>query len=88
MCPGIPIVLVSLKNDLRKNQTAIRDMHGNSVRLVTELEGKLVALQIGAKSYIECSSLSGEGVNDVFEAAARAALLQSEERLRSCCIAI
>ena len=88
MCPGIPIVLVSLKNDLRKNQTEIKDMQRNSLRLVTELEGKLAALQIGAKSYIECSSLSGEGVNDVFEAAARAALLQSEKRLCGCCVSM
>jgi Rho family protein len=37
------------------------------------------AHEIGARRYLECSSLTGEGVDDVFEAATRAALLKFED---------
>ncbi len=42
---------------------------------VDETQGARVAKAIGAKSYWECSSLMNEGVDDVFEAATRAAML-------------
>jgi Rho family protein len=45
-----------------------------------------IAKQVGARRYLECSSLTGEGVDDVFEAATRAALLTFEkERGSGCC---
>ena len=81
-----PIILVSLKNDLRKNTRVVEKMHENSLRLVTQLEGELVAVEIGAKRYIECSSLSGEGVHNVFEAATRVALFPPRKDVHSCCV--
>ena len=46
-----------------------------------------MAHTIGAKKYLECSSLTGEGVDDVFEAATRAALLEYDDRDASgCCV--
>ena len=83
-----PMILVSLKNDLRKNTTVVEKMHENSLRLVTQLEGELVAVDIGAKRYIECSSLSGEGVHNAFEAATRAALLPPRKDVYSCCVVL
>ena len=42
---------------------------------------------IGARKYLECSSLTGDGVDDVLEAVTRAALLpQGEKGSGSCCI--
>jgi Rho family protein len=42
---------------------------------------------IGARKYLECSSLTGDGVDDVFEAATRAALLAVDKKDRAgCCI--
>ena len=38
-------------------------------------QGQAVAQSIGAKSYKECSALRCEGVDDIFEAATRAAML-------------
>lgn len=35
---------------------------------------------IGARKYLECSSLTGDGVDDVFEAATRAALLSVDKK--------
>jgi Rho family protein len=64
-------VLVSLKKDLREDPIATRKI-GESL-FVTKHE--IVSQTIGAKMYLECSSLSGEGVNTVFEVASRFALL-------------
>lgn len=86
-CPGVPIILVGLKKDLREDPVAIEEMRKKSLRFVTEHDGEAVARDVGAKKYLECSSLSGEGVDDVFEAATRAALLTFEKgEGGGCCV--
>lgn len=82
----MPIILVGLKKDLREDPVAIEEMRKKSLRFVTTHDGELVAREIGAKRYLECSSLSGEGVDDVFEAATRAALLTFEGDSSGCCV--
>lgn len=85
--PGVPIILVALKKDLRTDPVAIEEMRKKSQRFVTFPEGEAAAKEIGARKYLECSSLSGEGVDDVFEAATRAALLTFENGEGSgCCV--
>lgn len=87
-CPGVPIILVGLKKDLREDPLAIEEMRKKSLRFVTTKEGTETATQVGARRYLECSSLTGEGVDDVFEAATRAALLTFDKRKSSCCIVL
>lgn len=84
-CPGVPIILVGLKKDLRDDPVAIEEMRKKSLRFLTPKDGYETAAQIGARKYLECSSLTGEGVDDVFEAATRAALLNLEKQ-RGCCV--
>lgn len=89
LCPGIPIILVGLKKDLREDPVAIEEMRKKSQRFVTAHDGEAIAREIGAKRYLECSSLSGEGVDDVFEAATRAALLTFEKgEGGGCCVVL
>jgi Rho family, other len=79
-------VLVSLKKDLREDPIAIKKIGESSLLLVTEHEGETVAHQIGARMYLECSSLSGEGVDTVFEIASRLALLGFQKtKTEGCC---
>lgn len=87
-CPDVPLILVGLKKDLREDPTAIEEMRRSSLRFVTSREGQDMAQQCGARKYLECSSLTGEGVDDVFEAATRAALLNFENSGRGggCCV--
>jgi len=77
-CPDAPVILVGLKKDLREDPSAIEEMRMRSMRFVTPREGQEMAHEAGARKYLECSSLTGEGVDDVFEAATRAALLKFE----------
>ena len=63
-------------------------MRKKSLHFITEQEGHAAGREIGARKYLECSSLTGEGVDDVFEAATRAALLSFEksEGAGCCCV--
>jgi len=75
-----------LKKDVREDPTATRKIGKSPLRLVTEHEGEIVAHEIGAKMYLECSSLSGEGVDTVFEIASRVALLEVQTvKGEGCC---
>lgn len=84
----MPIILVGLKKDLREDPMAQEEMRKKSLRFISEGEGTTAAREIGARKYLECSSLTGEGVDDVFEAATRAALLTFEKGERGGCCAI
>ena len=64
---------------------AQEEMRKKSMRFTTDNDGAQAAREIGARKYLECSSLTGEGVDDVFEAATRAALLTFEKGERGGC---
>lgn len=87
-CPDVPIILVGLKKDLREDPLAIEEMRKKSLKFVTHREGQEMAQTCGARKYLECSSLTGEGVDDVFEAATRAALLTNSGKQGGggCCV--
>ncbi|AMD21556.1 HFL300Wp [Eremothecium sinecaudum] len=77
-CPNAPIILVGLKNDLRKDD--------NTKHTVDPNQAMEVLRAIGAKKYMECSALTGEGVDDVFELATRTSLLVNKPPGKSCCV--
>lgn len=86
-CPGVPIILVGLKKDLRDDPLAVEDMRKKSLKFITAKAGNDMRETIGAKKYLECSSLTGDGVDDVFEAATRAALTTFERKEGGgCCV--
>jgi hypothetical protein len=49
------------------------------------LQARAIAFRIGAAEFIQCSAKTGEGVKDVFDAAARLSLMPSEriKKMRS-----
>lgn len=86
-CPNVPIILVGLKKDLRDDPVAIEEMRKRSQNFITTRQAAETAQSIGARKFLECSSLTGEGVDDVFEAATRAALLTFQNGEKSgCCV--
>ncbi|PWN26303.1 putative Rho2-GTP binding protein Rho2 [Jaminaea rosea] len=71
--PHVPVILIGCKRDLRDDAMARgRQLDGY---FVSQAQGSEVAQQIGARSYYECSALKNEGVDNIFEAATRAAML-------------
>lgn len=76
-CPDAHVVLVGIKKDTRNDSSEMKQ------ELVTSQEGQAMAEQIHAFDYIECSAKSKEGVKEVFETAARAAL-QVKKGKKSC----
>jgi len=91
LCPGVPIILVGLKADLRRNPQAIEAMRLKSLNFVDPKEAEAVSRAIGAKKFLECSALEGDKVDDVFEAATRAAITFQEASdsggvFSNCCV--
>ena len=80
---------MALKKDLRDDPQAIEEMRKKSQQFTNTKQGNDIAHELGARKYLECSSLTGEGVDDVFEAATRAALLTFEKGERGgCCVVL
>lgn len=77
-CPNVPIVLVGNKKDLRTDQYTIKELARQKQSPVTYAEGEQMAQRIGAKCYIECSALTKDGVQNVFEQATRSALAKQK----------
>lgn len=76
-CPNVPYLVVATKTDLREELT-------NTEAPFVQCEaGREVAESVGAWGYCECSALRGEGVAELFQSAARAALLHREESSRA-----
>jgi Rho family protein len=85
----VPIVLVGLKRDLRVDAEEREQMRLRSMSFVEQQDAEAVARTINAKRYIECSSLTGENVDDVFEAATRAAMVvrdSGDTESSRCCV--
>ena len=73
-CPGVPVILVGSKVDLRDE---------NSLSFE---EGRQMAEKIGAACYMECSALSGEGVNEIFVQGVELSLFYINNLHRKKCI--
>jgi len=75
--PNIPVILVGCKKDLRDDveTEGASSTSTSPPTFVKTSQGEAVAQEIGARCYKECSALRNEGVDDVFEAATRAAML-------------
>ena len=73
-CPDVPYILVGIRKELRNNPDVIAELAKLKLTPVTPEEGETVAQMIEAKCYMECSAKEFDGVNEVFETAARFAL--------------
>ncbi|KAF2643317.1 hypothetical protein P280DRAFT_249577 [Massarina eburnea CBS 473.64] len=73
-CPGVKLVLVALKCDLRKKDEDDDGEAQPEKPMIQYDEGLKVAERIKALRYLECSAMKNRGVNEAFTEAARVAL--------------
>ncbi|KAK6177773.1 hypothetical protein SNE40_015808 [Patella caerulea] len=81
-CRNVPIILVGNKIDLRNDPATKEKLSERKLKPVSTDEGRTMAEQIHAYSYLECSARTNEGVREVFETAARAALQKKRSKGR------
>lgn len=93
-CPGVKLVLVALKCDLRENEAEEDGANTNNPELGGQQEkkplinydqGLEVARRINALRYLECSAMRNRGVNEAFTEAARVALSVKKDSQESKC---
>lgn len=95
-CPGVKLVLVALKCDLREGSDEEEDgLHshdpdgingqGEKKPMINYDQGLEVARRINALRYLECSAMRNRGVNEAFTEAARVALSVKKDREDSKC---
>ena len=65
--PGVPIILVGTKSDLRSDDAMLQQLASKGQRVISIEEGQARAKEIGAVSYMECSALTQEGLKNVFD---------------------
>ncbi|KAL7717347.1 Rac family small GTPase 3b [Entamoeba marina] len=69
-CPDTPFLVIGTKKDIRDGDTE-PPRHGFNDDNLDEEDGIRLAESVGAEKYIECSSLTQEGLKEVFDEAIR-----------------
>lgn len=95
-CPGVKLVLVALKCDLREGSeddddpapaaTDGADGHREKKPMIGYEQGLEVARRINALRYLECSAMRNRGVNEAFTEAARVALSVKKDKEDGKCV--
>merc|ERR1711953_196664 len=65
--PGVPIILVGTKSDLRNDTDTQNELRSKNMEMVSEGAITQMKGEIGAVTYIECSALTQEGLKSVFD---------------------
>ena len=76
----VPIILVGTKHDLLYDRHTFHQLSEDGEAPLTHGDGMRLAETINAVCYLECSSETGEGVEEVFQAACSAPLVEKGER--------
>jgi len=83
--PGVPIILVGTKADLRNDQAMINQLAAKGLNVVTLAQAEGRQREIGAVKYLECSALTQEGLKTVFDEAIRAAMNKPKPNKKGGC---
>jgi len=83
--PGVPILLVGTKSDLRKDSQTQKQLASRGTNMVTAEHAAGMSKDVGATKYLECSALTQEGLKQVFDDAIRAAMNKPTKKKKSGC---
>jgi len=78
--PGVPILLVGTKSDLRKDSNTEKQLQSRGQSMVESEKATAMAKEVGATKYLECSALTQEGLKQVFDDAIRAAMQPQKKK--------
>ena len=83
-CPNVPVILVGTKLDLREDRDTTERLREKGLAPITSKQGMAKAKQINAVKYLECSALTQQGLQNVFEEATRAAIAPTAPKKSGC----
>jgi Ras-related C3 botulinum toxin substrate 1 len=83
--PGVPIILVGTKSDLRNDPNTLASLASKSQQVKTLDDAATLQKEIGAVKYLECSALTQDGLKAVFDEAIRAALNKPIKKKKATC---
>ncbi|KAF2899487.1 hypothetical protein ILUMI_06685, partial [Ignelater luminosus] len=66
-CPGVPYLLVGTRIDLRNDQRTLDNLARDGKTPISRGQGERMAKELQAVKYVECSALTKENINDVFQ---------------------
>nr|XP_020824007.1 rho-related GTP-binding protein RhoD isoform X3 [Phascolarctos cinereus] len=81
-CPGVPIILVGCKTDLRKDKVLLKKLRQSRQEPITYQKGQTMARSVRAVTYMECSAWLQDNIPSIFHEAAVAALSSRKRRRR------
>jgi len=84
--PGVPLLLVGTKSDLRKDSATEKQLKSRNQEMVTNDKAEGMAKEVGATRYLECSALTQEGLKQVFDDAIRAAMTKPNSKKKGGCL--
>ena len=68
-CPNVPMLIVGTKSDLRTDENTLEQLKKEGKVPITEAEANAMVKDLGALKFIECSSLTRQGLKNVFDEA-------------------
>jgi Ras family protein A len=74
--------LVGLKSDLKTDPATLQQLSGSNQKPISFEQGVELRNHIRSIKYLECSSRTGEGVTEVFQAATKACLKQPKLKVK------
>jgi GTPase SAR1 family protein len=82
-CPEAPFILCGNKTDLRADNDTLRRLAAKNNAPISFEQGQVLAKQVGALKYVECSARTGDGLRDVFDSAIRAVIKPEQKKKKS-----
>jgi Ras-related C3 botulinum toxin substrate 1 len=65
--PNTPIIIVGTKIDLREDEGTLQKLREKNIAPISYEQGVAFSKEISAMRYMECSALTQQGLNTVFE---------------------